>query len=144
MESGLERNSTGEVASGYKSEETSLIRINRYSTSTLFALAYGQRMTSGDEEEIKAIDTIVERFALFGRVGTWIVDAIPVLNNLPVFLAPWKRIADECHEFESAMHQKHLTQATQQEGWNFVKAVSGLKSAQGLTKKELAYTGTYC
>ncbi|KAI7971499.1 hypothetical protein EIK77_001375 [Talaromyces pinophilus] len=96
-------------------------------------------MTRGDEEEVKAIDLIVERFALFGRVGTWMVDAIPILNYLPTFLAPWKKIAEECHAFESKMHMKHLHQAMERPGWNFVKAVKDVKAAEGVSQKELAY-----
>lgn len=116
----------------------------RYSVSTLFALAYGQRMVCGDEEEIKAIDLIVERFSIFGRVGMWIVDIIPALNILPTFLAPWKRQAERCHEFESKMHMKHLNQARTRKCWNFVKQVSGLKSVQKMSEKALAYTGLFC
>lgn len=73
-------------------EDSWMDRFHRYSSSLIFALAYGKRMPRGDEDEVKNIEQVMVNFLYSARVGTWIVDAIPALNKLPKFLAPWKRI----------------------------------------------------
>lgn len=52
----------------------------------------------------------MENFLYAARIGTWVVDALPILNYLPKLLAPWKRYADKLHDFESKLAQKY-------EGW---------------------------
>ena len=112
---------------------------HRYASSLIFALAYGRRLPTGNESEVRAIDQVMENFLYAARVGTWIVDAIPVLNYLPGFLAPWKRQGDKLHAFESTLFMDNMDKALQTASWNWSKQVQDLKEAQHMSRKELAY-----
>lgn len=114
-------------------------RFHRYSSSLIFGLAYGRRLTRGDEPEIKAIDQVMENFLYAARVGTWIVDALPMLNYLPRFLAPWKRLGDRLHDFESKLYMDNIAQGRQAGSWNWAKLVSGMKEGKDMSPEELAY-----
>jgi hypothetical protein len=114
-------------------------RYHRYSSSLIFALAYGRRMIRGDEREVKGIDQVMENFLYAARVGTWIVDAIPVLNYLPSFLAPWKRQGDKLHNFEAKLFIDNLAQGQHSSSWNWAKQAQTMKEGRAMTEKELAY-----
>lgn len=114
-------------------------RYHRYSSSLVYSLAYGVRMMRGDEQELKDVDQIMENFLLAGRVGTWIVDALPVLNILPGWLAPWKKIANDFFQFESTMHLKNMTEACRKKSWNWSKQVHQMKEGKEMSQLELAY-----
>lgn len=114
-------------------------RFHRYSSSLMFALAYGKRMEHGDEPEVKAIGQIMENFLYAARVGTWIVDALPVLNHLPKWMAPWKRYGDQLHQFESTNFQKFWDEAVSRKSWNWCRQAKERPEAQSLSPVELAY-----
>jgi cytochrome P450 len=114
-------------------------RYHRYASSLIFALSYGRRLPNGDEPEAKAIEQVMTNFLHAARVGTWIVDSIPVLNYLPKFLAPWKRYADKLHDFESTLARNNMNQAQQTPSWNWSKQVQSMKESKDMPPKELAY-----
>lgn len=114
-------------------------RYHRYSSSLIYALAYGKRMIRGDEQEIQDVDQIMENFLQAARVGTWIVDAIPLLNYLPKFMAPWKKIAADFYNFESKMNVQNLIKAQQTGSWNWSKQVLEMKEGKDMSQLELAY-----
>ena len=114
-------------------------RFHRYSSSLIFALAYGKRLLRGDEREAQEIEEIMENFLYAARIGTWIVDAIPALNYLPAFLAPWKRIGDKFHNIEARLYTTNMSNARKTESWNWSKQVSPMKEAQEMSNLELAY-----
>lgn len=114
-------------------------RYHRYSSSLIYALAYGQRMTRGDEQEIQDVDQIMENFLQAARVGTWVVDALPILNYLPKFLAPWKQVAEDFYSFESKMNVQNLTEAQKKHSWNWSKQVLQMKEGKQMSNLELAY-----
>ncbi|OQU96412.1 hypothetical protein CLAIMM_02496 isoform 1 [Cladophialophora immunda] len=114
-------------------------RYHRYSSSLIFSLAYGTRMTKGDEPEVKGIDQVMENFLYAARVGTWLVDALPALNYLPKFLAPWKRLGNKLHDFESKLYMDNLTQGKASTSWNWSKQAQEMKEGRAMTQKELAY-----
>ena len=66
----------------------------RYSISLIYAVTYGFSVKSGEDPSIAEIRRFQDIFALAGAFGKWIVDAFPVLNKLPMALAPWKRLAE--------------------------------------------------
>jgi cytochrome P450 len=114
-------------------------RYHRYASSLIFALSYGRRLSNGDEPEARAIEQVMTNFLYAARVGTWIADAVPVLNYLPKFLAPWKRYADKLHDFESTLYRNNMNQAQQTPSWNWSKQVQGMKESKDMPLKELAY-----
>ncbi|KAK0309651.1 hypothetical protein LTR82_015140 [Friedmanniomyces endolithicus] len=114
-------------------------RFHRYSSSLVFCLAYGRRLTRGDEDEAKSIDRVMESFTYAARVGTWIVDALPFLNYLPPFVAPRKRYGAKLHAFEADLYQKNLDSAEKSLSWNWAKQVRSMKEIQGMSDLEIAY-----
>ncbi|CAM1502372.1 Fc.00g043560.m01.CDS01 [Cosmosporella sp. VM-42] len=114
-------------------------RYHRYSSSLIYALAYGRRMTQGNEPEVQAIDQVMDDFLYAARVGTWIVDSIPALNILPTWLAPWKKYGDKLHQFEAEFYMKNMLAAQQTPSWNWSKQVQNMKEGAAMPKLELAY-----
>jgi hypothetical protein len=114
-------------------------RFHRYSSSLIYTLAYGKRMERGDEPEVKAIDQIMDNFLYAARVGTWIVDALPALNYLPRWLAPWKRYGDKLHHFESTNYLTFWDQGLSTKTWNWCKQARERPEAQTMAPLELAY-----
>ena len=112
---------------------------HRYSSSLIYALAYGKRLERGGEREAQEIGQIMEGFLYAARVGTWIVDALPVLNYLPTWLAPWKKYGDQLHRFEAEVYTKNLLNGQAKRQWNWSKQVMDMKESQGMTPLELAY-----
>jgi len=112
----------------------------RFNSSVMTALAYGKRCPRGDEPELKATDQIMRNLIVAARVGTWIVDAIPQLNILPIILAPWKRYADKLYNFESGAHTKNFANAENSSSWNWCKQVSSKPESRSITPLELAYS----
>ena len=114
-------------------------RFHRYSSSTIFALNYGQRMVRGDEPEVKAVDQTAKNFICAARVGTWIVDAIPALNYLPAFLAPWKRYGNKLYKFDAENYSSFFESGLNTKSWNFTKQVGQIKESQNMSHLEKAY-----
>ncbi|PLN86178.1 cytochrome P450 oxidoreductase [Aspergillus taichungensis] len=111
----------------------------RYSSSVLFALAYGFRLETGTEPEIDWAREVQDNFVIAARVGTWIVDAIPILNHLPPCLAPWKRFAEKLFKVESEAHIKSMNRALASDSWNWTKEFSKSKQSKEMNTLEFAY-----
>ncbi|KAH8422446.1 cytochrome P450 [Aspergillus melleus] len=113
--------------------------IERYSVSLVYALTYGFRLETGDEPEIHSAREILSNFVYAGRPGTWIVDAVPILNKLPEPLAPWKKEAERFFNIEAGQHMRNMNRALTNEPWNWTKEFSNSKQAQVMPPIELAY-----
>ncbi|PYH89308.1 cytochrome P450 oxidoreductase [Aspergillus ellipticus CBS 707.79] len=112
----------------------------RYSGSLLYALAYGYRLPTGREQALKDMRTIQSKFTYSARVGTWIVDAIPLLNHLPTILAPWKRVAQRLFTLESGIHTRNLERGlSPSTPWNWSKEFARSKYSADMSRLELAY-----
>ncbi|RDA93693.1 hypothetical protein CP533_4877 [Ophiocordyceps camponoti-saundersi (nom. inval.)] len=95
---------------------------HRFSASLTFALAYGQRLEKGTEDEIVEIDQIMRELL----DNLWLPSvAFPLLDYIPPCFAPWKRASEALSKrqanfflrnFERALHRsksnwsKHLRQ----------------------------------
>ncbi|KAG5638109.1 hypothetical protein H0H81_001787 [Sphagnurus paluster] len=64
--------------------------ISRFSSSIIFALTYGGRITDND---INDIITVLSNFIRNALPGAHLVDTFPLLDKLPDFLSPWRRQA---------------------------------------------------
>ena len=112
---------------------------HRYVASLIYALAYGKRLPN-HALEAEEINVVMERFLFAARPGTWVVDALPILNQLPRFLAPWKAYGDKLHDFESQIYLKNLDRGlSSDQSWNWSKQLMKLKQAQRMSKKEMSY-----
>lgn len=81
----------------------------------------------------------MEGFLSAARVGTWVVDAIPFLNHLSAFLAPWKRYGDKLHNLEAEAYERNMRDGQQRPGWNWSKEVQNFKESQNMPPLELSY-----
>ncbi|KIW56956.1 hypothetical protein PV05_05567 [Exophiala xenobiotica] len=114
-------------------------RYHRYTSSLMYALAYGRRCHRGDEPEIQGADQVNANFLYAGRVGTWIVDALPALNRLPKALAPWKKQAERFYNLESRLHTENMKNGLATPSWNMTKQINSMKEAQTMRPLEVAY-----
>lgn len=112
---------------------------HRYTASLMFGLAYGRRSPAGDEPEIKGADQVNANFLDAAKVGRNIVDALPVLNVLPAFLAPWKHRAERFWRLESGLHMSNLRLGMSTPSWNFTKQITRMKEAKEMPEIEVAY-----
>ena len=112
---------------------------HRYASSLIYALAYGRRLETANLPEAQEVEQIMEGFLYAARVGTWIVDAIPALNRLPSWMAPWKVRGEELHQYEARVMSKNLEKGKVAEGWNWTKQVLSMKESQNMSQLELAY-----
>ncbi|KAE8395065.1 cytochrome P450 [Aspergillus alliaceus] len=115
------------------------LHLERYSISLLYSLAYGFRVATGEEQDVEDARRILHNFGYASRVGTWIVDAIPILNMLPACLAPWKRTGEEFFRIESSLHMRNMKKGLASSAWNWSKEFSVSKQAQAMPPLELAY-----
>ena len=121
-----------------RSDDLSM-HFERYSISIIYAVTYGFRVKSSDDPSIAEIHRVQDNLALAGAFGAWIVDAIPVLNHLPMALAPWKRSAEEWYKLESKIHLKHMDYGLKTKSWNWTKEFVSSMEGQGVDKLEMAY-----
>lgn len=114
-------------------------RFTRYTGSILFSLAYGMRLPTGQEPEIREILAVADDFVESIMSGVWIVDLFPVLNNLPNFLAPWKRIGDESYARTIKLFGANTRAAEKNRSWNWTKRIQDVKGADKVAAEELSY-----
>ncbi|KAJ5196753.1 hypothetical protein N7449_007232 [Penicillium cf. viridicatum] len=113
-------------------------RYHRYSSSLTFALAYGKRMPTGQEEEVKGVERIMDNLnKVF--ITNWIVDSLPFLNKLPAFLKPWQKIANELGDVERNFFNTIRNGASVRPGYNWCKDILAMKDHRSLTNTELSY-----
>lgn len=112
---------------------------HRYAASLIYSLAYGKRLLLPNEPEQEEINRVMEAFLIAARPGTWIVDAIPILNKLPGWPAPWKAYGDKLHDFESGIYMRNLERGLAGSSWNWSKETTSMKQAQQLSKCEMSY-----
>lgn len=112
----------------------------RYAASLVYSLVYGIRLRTGNEWMLKHAHEVEDNFAYAARVGTWIVDALPVLNYLPEALAPWKKTAENLFQIEKSLHLGNMQTALTSKSWNWTKEFTKSKEATHMSQIELAYS----
>jgi hypothetical protein len=92
-------------------------RYHRYSSSLTFALAYGKRMLTRQEDEVKGVERIMDNLNR-AFITNWIADSLPFLKKLPNFMKPWKKIADELGDEERDFFNMIRSGAFSRPGYN--------------------------
>jgi cytochrome P450 len=113
----------------------------RYSAGLVFALAYGKRIDNSESQDLKELDEVIENTLSTLQPG-WIVDLFPVLNRLPKWLAPWKKLGDRLYKTESEIWSKNFESATSSPSWNWskqIKTLAGKDVNNRMSRMELAY-----
>lgn len=109
----------------------------RFTTSTMYSLAYGQRILTGKEWQVKTAHEVLDNFVQAFQVGTWIVDALPFLKHLPK--APWTKTAEAWHELPDKLFKADYEAALERKSWNWTKEFKNSKEAEGMSEKELRW-----
>ncbi|KAJ0419163.1 putative cytochrome P450 [Aspergillus carlsbadensis] len=89
--------------------------------SIIHTLLYGFRIADPDDAMLDKIAKFNHEFSEFVQVGAHIVDILPVLNNLPGFLAPWKDKAERHFQGKYALRRENFQHALQRDAWNIAK-----------------------
>lgn len=111
---------------------------HRCIASVMLTLMYGRRITTVNDPLLKETDGIFGEAYLEMMRGS-LIEAFPILNRLPKWLAPWQRRGDQIHKTQVAFFQEQMSQARQRSGWNWTKESSTLKETQDMSAEELGY-----
>ena len=80
--------------------------LERYASGIIFRLAFGRRIVTGREEEVRRIYKVVRNVERIASPGAYLVDTFPVLMHLPSFLAPFKKELEGLHQEELSLFRK--------------------------------------
>ena len=111
-------------------------RFHRYSASLAFSLAYGKRVLTGAESDVREIERIVRE--LFATAMNPVA-AFPILRHLPEFLAPWDKASRLLHQAQQRLFVKTTAAALRTRSWNWTVAAAGTKEAQKMDPAERAW-----
>ncbi|KAK2861446.1 hypothetical protein FQN49_004189 [Arthroderma sp. PD_2] len=93
---------------------------HRFSSSLIFTLAYGRRLSTCDSEEIHQADRMLEDFVYAcHRFG--FLENFPFLNYLPPWLATWKKWGDEYHQRAMEFFESKFKEGQAKSSWNWTK-----------------------
>ncbi|KAJ5521000.1 hypothetical protein N7463_001453 [Penicillium fimorum] len=113
---------------------------HRYTLSVTYTLAYGERLKDLYDERIDFIDELTEIIsANVEKPTNLIADCFPILDNLPAFLAPWKRTAKDYHGKSMAFFVQEHIAAENRDSWNWVKELADSDEAKRLDREEVIY-----
>lgn len=114
---------------------------HRMTASLVYALAYGKRFSSGDEEEVVEVGDLMRNIVEGMTPGKWMVEIFPILNYLPRPLAPWKRLGEALFRRQAKFFLDHFAKAQNVLSWNWCKRALDLKSLTSkISATELACT----
>lgn len=111
----------------------------RFTASVMYVLTFGMRIVTGNEWQFRRSLQCNQNFSKASEVGTWIVDAFPLLNYLPELLAPWKKTARKWHEDWEDLHKRNMQDALARPGWNWSKDLCGAKEAKQMTSVDVSW-----
>ncbi|KAF3043079.1 hypothetical protein E8E11_004042 [Didymella keratinophila] len=92
----------------------------RFAASIVYSIAFGIRIITGEEWQLQTSHECLKNFTIAGKVGAWIVDLFPSLNNLPAPLMPWKQTAETWYQMWENLHMSNMQDALKREGWNWI------------------------
>lgn len=113
--------------------------LERATASTTYGLIYGYRLKTGCEQALLDAKLVQVEAVKSIQMGAHIVDLYPVLNNLPAFLAPWKKTGEALWQLERSLHVGNMQRAFDNPGWNFTKHMAASKEAVGMSTEKLAF-----
>lgn len=95
-------------------------------------------MPTGQEEEVKGVERIMDHLNTAFHTN-WIVDSLPILNKLPSFMKPWKKIGDFLGDEERDFFSSIRAGAAGRPGYNWCKDILAMKDHKALTDMQLSY-----
>lgn len=117
----------------------------RYTASVMYILTFGMRIVTGQEWQFQRSLQCLQNFIKASEVGACIVDALPTLNYLPEFLAPWKKTAKAWSEDWEDIHKRKMEDALARPGWNWSTDLCGAKEAKQMDPIDISWDlGVVC
>lgn len=95
-------------------------------------------MPTGQEDEVKGVERIMDHLNTAFHTN-WVVDSLPILNKLPSFMKPWKKIGDFLGDEEREFFGSIRAGATARPGYNWCKDILTMKDHKALTDMQLSY-----
>ncbi|KAJ5803034.1 cytochrome P450 [Penicillium pulvis] len=114
--------------------------LHRYTSSAMFTLVYGKALTDPhhDIQEIQILDDWVE-YAIKGlSIGSFMVDAFPIIDRFPRFLTRWKSSVENVHRKANLAFKQCYNAGIQEEGWNWSREILQRKDTKELSHERLA------
>lgn len=117
----------------------------RYAGSTILQVCFNKRALCISDHEITEMRAVNEKMTKTAVPGAYIVDALPFLNYLPGFLAPWKAYADRLFEDTLALFagQMDTVRKAISAGDDvppcFAKQILAMQKQAGLTDDEAVF-----
>lgn len=108
--------------------------MERTTASIIYSLLYGHRVWSADDPILVNCYEVNHKFDQLAQVGKYLVDAFPVLDDLPLpgFFTPWKTEAANHWQRQRALHMGNLDRAIQGNAWNFSKEMQHMLTTQAI------------
>ena len=114
--------------------------LRRFNLSVIMTLAYGKRIESRTNREVQEITQMTQNFVdALSQTRSGLVEAFPILNLLPRWAAPWKRMGDAVFDVTDKFFQENMRYAQSSTSYNWARQICELKEAQGLPLAELSY-----
>ncbi|KAF2095712.1 cytochrome P450 [Rhizodiscina lignyota] len=118
--------------------------IEQYSSGLMLRLAFGRKITTGKEPEVRRIYKVLENLERIASPGAYLVDTFPSLMMLPKPLAPFKQELEDLHQEELSLFRKlrddirvEIDAGTAPDCWE--KVAVEKEGESGLTPDQLAY-----
>ncbi|KAK2744265.1 hypothetical protein FQN57_004350 [Myotisia sp. PD_48] len=116
---------------------------HRFSSSLIFTLAYGERLSHCNHDDIRQADHILEDF-VYACYHFWFLEYFPLLNHLPRWLAKWKYWGEDYHRKTMGFFENKFIEAQNKTSWNWCKEARKINESSKDTfcitnSEELAY-----
>jgi len=112
----------------------------RFNISNFMTLIYGKRIESRMNREIEEVTQIPQQIGIaMAQAQAALVEAFPILNRLPRWAAPWKRMGDAYFDYSDKLFQEHMQYAQSSTSYNWARQISDFKEAEGLPLTELSH-----
>jgi cytochrome P450 len=120
-------------------------QFTRFSASVVYSLAFGFRVETGEEWQLQENREVMDNLFKACQVGSWIVEAFPILNHLPAPLAPWKSTAAGWYKKVDTLYMTNYQDALKRDGWNWSKDLANSKKAFQINEVEASWdVGNIC
>ncbi|KAL6909173.1 cytochrome P450 [Trichoderma evansii] len=82
--------------------------VTRFAMSVIFSAVYGTRISQLDHSVMVELYDVWNTGLRNIQPGHLIIDWLPILEKLPLWLQPWAKLADSLHERETAINRAFL------------------------------------
>lgn len=85
-----------------------LKEVSRFTASNVLQIAYARRAVTPDDPVLGELEVVSQNISSAFTPGKYLVEALPMLDWLPMFMSPWKRELDKNHKIEKGLFSRLL------------------------------------